>query len=141
MVKDNNIIKMLKDEIGMLEEDINKITPESEEAVLNALHFVGKYRIVAEVVSISEICGYGLKPGMRYVVEENILNLKESTAPLCLGAIAPLYEKGVIIYDRMSRQQGDKPIEPYTFGYRCEDPGIELGGMGTVNFKVWVEEK
>ena len=51
---------------------MEKVTPEMEKAILNATEAVDNYRLVAEAVEI---------------------NAQESTAPLCLGAIQPLYEK------------------------------------------------
>lgn len=138
MVKDEGIKKMFE-EVGLTEKDLEKITPEAEEGILNALPDVGKYRLVAEVVR-SKFCGSGMRPGMKFVVEDSILNMEETTAPLCLGALEPLYEKAAVLYDRQA-QKGDKPISLHMYGYRCKDPGLELDGLGTTEFKVYVEKK
>ena len=101
----------------MPEEDMAKVTPEMEKAILNATEAVDKYRLVAEAVEI---------------------NAQESTAPFCLGAIQPLYEKSTSLLDRMY-QKGD--ITGFMAGFRCTDPGLDLGGLGTVEFKISIEEK
>jgi hypothetical protein len=129
--------KMLKDH-GLSETALNKISPEAEAEMINEIPLIGKYRIVAEVVR-AKYCGSGMRPGMRFVLDDDLLNVEESTAPMCLGALGPLYEKALILYDRMAK--GDNPIRLHMYGYRCMDPGLDLDGLGTTEFKVWVEKR
>ena len=98
---------------------------------------LGKYRLVAEVVH-SKYCFAGLKPGQKFVVDlDGKINPEESTAPLCLGALGALGEKSRIMMDRIS-QDGD--IAAPIAGFRCVDPGLDLGGLGSVDFAVRIEK-
>jgi hypothetical protein len=93
MVQDEMLKGFLGGHLGMSEEDMEKITPEQEEELRNVGSKAGKYRVVAEVVN-SEYCSAGLKPGQKYVIDPaQMVNMGESTAPLCLGALAPLGQK------------------------------------------------
>jgi uncharacterized repeat protein (TIGR04076 family) len=137
MIKDEGLKKFTAEVLGMTEEDIAKVTPELEASLLNLGAKAGKYRIVAEVVS-SKYCFAGLQRGQKYVLERGQqLNPTESTAPLCLGAIAPLVEKVQVLIDRISHG-GD--ITAHLRGYHCTDPGLDLGGLGGVEFKIRIEE-
>jgi uncharacterized repeat protein (TIGR04076 family) len=99
---------------------------------------IANYRLVAEVVS-SKYCFAGLQPGQKFVVDNAAqINTQESTAPMCLGAIAPLVERSHILMDRIYHN-GDATA--HITGFRCTDPGLDLGGLGTVEFKVRVEKK
>jgi len=101
MIKDDNLKAMAAEMFGMSEEDMAKVTPEMEEELVNALGEIGNYRLVAEVVS-SKYCFAGLQPGQKFVVDNAVqLNPEESTAPMCLGAIQPLAEKGMTLLDRI----------------------------------------
>jgi uncharacterized repeat protein (TIGR04076 family) len=136
MIKDDNLKKIFQD-VGMTETELDRITPKMEEEIHNSMQHAGKYRIVAEVVS-SQFCASGMKPGMKFVVDDGHLNTQETTAPLCLGALGPLCDKTFILFDRMA-QQGEKPINSHMSGYHCLDPGFDLGGWGNTQFKVTVE--
>lgn len=123
--------------LGMTEEDLAKITPEREGAFKNLLLNIGRYRLVAEVVS-AQYCAAGLQAGQRFVVENGRrLNGAQSTAPLCVGALAPLAEATGLLLDRIYH---DAPVCTPMVGFHCHDPGIDLGGLGHVVFKVHVEE-
>lgn len=137
MIKSEELKKLVVEMFGMTEENMAKVTPNLEAELLNLAGKVGRYRLVAEVVS-SKYCFAGLQPGQKYVIERGQqLNPKESTAPLCLGAIAPLVEKAQVVIDRMCHN-GD--IMAHLRGYRCTDPGLNLEGLGGVEFKVSIEE-
>ncbi|MBC2714062.1 MAG: hypothetical protein HF978_02025 [Desulfobacteraceae bacterium] len=138
MIKDEGLKAIAVEMFSMTEEDMAKVTPEMEKATLNATEALDKYRLVAEVVS-SKYCYAGLQVGQKYVLDRAVeINAQESTAPLCLGAIQPLFEKSTSLLDRMY-QKGD--ITAFMAGFRCTDPGLELGGLGTVEFKISIEEK
>jgi uncharacterized repeat protein (TIGR04076 family) len=137
MIQNEGLKGLVTGVFGMPEEDVAKVTPELEGELLNAMSKAQKYRLIAEVVS-SKYCFAGLQPGQRYVVERGQqLNPTESTAPMCLGAIGPLAEKAVVLLDRMTHN-GD--VMAHIRGYRCTDPGLNVEGLGCVEFKVRVEE-
>jgi uncharacterized repeat protein (TIGR04076 family) len=138
MIKDDNLKAMAAEMFGMTEEDMAKVTPEMEQELVNAMGEIGNYRLVAEVIS-SKYCFAGLQPGHKFVVENAMqINPEESTAPMCLGAIQPLVERGTMLLDRIY-QKGN--ITAHMAGFRCTDPGLDLGGLGSVEFKVTVEKK
>jgi uncharacterized repeat protein (TIGR04076 family) len=138
MIKDEGLKIMATQMFGMSEADIKKVTPEMEEELINAIPNIGNYRLVAEVVS-SKYCFAGLQPGQKFVVDNATqINTQESTAPMCLGAIAPLIDRARLLMDRV--YQNGKPTTLHIAGFRCTDPGLELGGLGSVEFKVRVEK-
>ncbi len=59
MIKDEGLKAIAVEMCSMPEEDMAKVTPEMEKAILNATESVDKYRLVAEVVS-SKYCFAGL---------------------------------------------------------------------------------
>lgn len=137
MIQDEMLKGFLVEQLGMSDEDLAKFTPEMEEEMKNIGSKAGRYRVVAEVVS-SKYCSAGLKPGQKYVIAPGQqINLGESTAPLCLGALGPLGQRMGVYLDRMAHN-GDMTASMQ--GFRCTDPGLGQGGLGTVEFKVYVEE-
>ena len=137
MVQDEMLKGFLGGHLGMSDEDLAKITPEQEEELKNVGSKAGKYRVVAEVVN-SEYCSAGLKPGQKYVIDPaQMVNMGESTAPLCLGALAPLGQRMEVYLDRMGHHEN---MTATLRGFRCTDPGFGKGGLGTVEFKVSIEE-
>ena len=135
-MKDAGLKELAKGMLGMTEEDMAKVTAEMEQEMQNVMAALGKVRLVAEVVR-SQYCFAALQPGQKFVVDlDGKLNAEESTAPLCLGALGPLGEKARIMMDRVS-QNGE--VTAPIVGFRCVDPGLDLGGLGGVDFKVWVE--
>ncbi|MEW6443072.1 MAG: hypothetical protein AB1640_19215 [bacterium] len=138
MIQDEGLKLAAAQMFGMTETDMAKVTPEMEQELLNAMASIANYRLVAEVVS-SKYCFAGLQVGQKFVVDNaNQINTQESTAPLCLGAIGPLIERAHALMDRIYHK-GDATA--HISGFRCSDPGLDLGGLGTVEFKVRVEKK
>jgi uncharacterized repeat protein (TIGR04076 family) len=138
MIKDEGLKTMATQMFGMTDADMSKVTPEMEEELLNAMPIIGNYRLVAEVVS-SKYCFAGCKPGQRLVIDNATqINAQESTAPLCVGAIAPLIDRAQLLMDRVYHKADPTA---HMSGFRCNDPGLDLGGLGTVEFKVRVEKK
>jgi uncharacterized repeat protein (TIGR04076 family) len=133
---DEMLRQVLTDTLQMSEEDMGKIAPEMEGKIKNVIVNSGRYRVVAEVVS-SKYCLAGLTPGQKYVVEGGVINTSETTAPLCLAALAPLFNHVFAWYDRIA---SDSNITEPMMGFRCVDPGLSLGGLGKVEFAVKVEE-
>lgn len=139
MIKDEELKSMLAQDFGMSNADLDKITPEAEQEFLNLIHNMSNYRLVAEVIS-SKYCSSGLQVGQKFVVEDTTrINTEESTAPMCVYAIAPLMTSARILMDRFT--QNGKPTTLNMPGFRCLDPGLELGGLGRVEFKVTIEKK
>jgi uncharacterized repeat protein (TIGR04076 family) len=137
MIKDEMLKGFLAGHLGMSEEDMDKISEEQQEELKTVGAKAGKYRVVAEVIS-AKYCSAGLKPGQKYVIEPaQMINMEETTAPLCLGAIAPLGHRMEVYLDRMGNSE---KVASSLRGYRCTDPGIGLNGLGTVEFKVSIEE-
>jgi len=138
MIKDEGLKMMASQMFGMTEEDMKKVTPELEKELLNAMAKVGNYRLVAEVVG-SKYCFAGLQPGQKDVVANaQQLNKEASDAPICLGAVRELIGRAHIMMDRIYH---DGDVTAPVAGYRCTDPGLDLGGLGSVEFKVRIEEK
>ena len=138
MIKDEGLKMMATQMFGMTEADMSKVTPEMEEELLNAMPIIGNYRLVAEVVS-AKYCFAGCKAGQKLVIDNATqINAQESTAPLCVGALAPLIDRAQLLMDRVYHK-GDPGA--HMSGFRCTDPGLDLGGLGTVEFKVRVEKK
>jgi hypothetical protein len=64
--------------------------------------------------------------GQRYVVDRALqLNVAESTAPMCLGALDPLAEKGQVLLDRLTHD--GNPVGHFR-GFRCTDPRLMSKG-------------
>jgi len=139
MMQDEMLKGFLVGHLGMSDEDLEKISPEQEEELKHVGAKGGRYRVVAEVVN-SKYCSAGLKPGQKYVIEPaQQINLGESTAPLCLGALAPLGYRMEVYLDRMGHS-GEGDMTSSLRNFRCTDPGIGSNGLGTVEFKVSIEE-
>jgi len=137
MLNDEGLRNLAREMLGMAEEDMAKVTPAMEKEMQNVVAGLGKYRLVAEVVH-SKYCFAALQPGQKFVVDlDGKLNPEESTAPLCLGALGPLGEKARTMMDRVS-QNGD--VTAPVAGFRCVDPGLDLGGLGSVDFDVRIEK-
>jgi hypothetical protein len=137
MIKNEILKNYLAKDAGMSEEDMNKVTPVWEAEFVKLMTETG-YRLTAEVVR-AKYCLAGMKPGMKFVLDDGFLNTELSTAPMCTGALLPLCEKAHVFFDRITNK-GDGPINLNVWGYRCTDPGFELGGFGTTEFKISVEK-
>ncbi len=129
------VMAFAKDMLGMTDEDIAKFTPEKEQEYKNAIENMAKYRIVAEVVK-SKYCTAFLEVGQKLVLNGVQIDKDASDCPLCVGAIAPLRGTISVYLDRcMKNRDVDAPVG----GMACTDPGMEVGGLGTVLFDVRIE--
>jgi len=134
---DQAIKDMLKQGIGITDEDIGKLSPNMQH-LLNNMPELMKHRLVAEVTE-SKYCFHGLKPGDKYVVEGGKLNVEASTAAPCLGALGPVDSFSTLLMALIGG--GAKPTDGTDLGNtRCHDLGVEHGGLGEVYFKVYTEE-
>ncbi len=137
MIHDINVRRFLNGFLDMPEEDMDKISEEQHEELRAVGLKAGRYQVVAEVVSAKN-CAAKLKPGQKYVVDMGQkINTTKSSAPMCLGALTPLGERMEVYLDRMGNS--DEMVSELR-GFRCTDPGIGLNGLGTCEFKVYIEE-
>jgi len=130
------IRKMLKGNIGITDEDLDRLSPGIQK-LLTFVPEMPKWRIIAEVTD-SEYCVAGCKVGDKLVFQGPNVNIEESTCPLCVGAIAPMWERMHIMWDRLA--DGRDPNESWLRYSNCTDPGLEPGGLGKVIFKVYAEK-
>jgi hypothetical protein len=125
----------LRERLDMTEEDIDRVPPGLEKLVSSRLL---RYKIIAEVTE-ARYCVAGCKVGDKLVVGPgNIVNVGESTCPLCIGALSPMMERVHLTWDRII--EGLNPSEGWVRHLVCFDPGLEGGGLGRVTFKVYAEE-
>jgi uncharacterized repeat protein (TIGR04076 family) len=134
-MRDPMLMAFAKDMLGMTEEDIATITPEQELEYKNTMENMAKFRIVAEVVK-SKYCAAGLQVGQKFVFSGVQIDGEASDCPLCVGAIAPLQRILAVYLDRCAR---NADVEAPLGGVACVDPGLEVGGLGTVLFDVRIE--
>ncbi len=134
-MRDPMVEAFAKDMLGMTEEDLAKFTPEKEQDYKNAMENMAKYRLVAEVVK-SKYCTAFLQVGQKLVLNGVSIDQDASDCPLCVGAISPLHTSLSVYLDRcMKNSDVDAPMS----GYACTDPGMEVGGLGSVLFDVRIE--
>jgi len=133
---EERIRKLLKDQIGITDEDINNLSPGLQK-LLSAIPELLKWKIIAEVID-TKYCFAGYKVGDKLVFSGGNLNAEESAYPLCMGAIAPILEHIHIMWDRLA--EGRDPNDLWVRHSQCYDLGLEYGGLGRVVFKVYAEK-
>ncbi|MBI2304943.1 MAG: hypothetical protein HYU86_09410 [Chloroflexi bacterium] len=126
----------LRHTFGMAEGDIARVSPRIV-AALPRLPAWQRCRIVAQVTE-SQYCLGGLEAGHRFVFDGGMLNTAESTAPLCLRALAPLAWYVELAFDRI--MDGRDPNAILISTAQCMDPGLEGGGVGNVKFRLYAQE-
>lgn len=122
---------LLRQAIGITDADLNKLSPRISNLLSNIANMMG-HRVIAEVTE-SKYCFQGLKPGDRIVIEGGKINAEDSTASLCMGAVAPLDEASTLLMDRVA--MGWKPDGSVITYTRCHDMGVEHGGVGSSLFQ------
>jgi hypothetical protein len=128
---------ILKQSIGITDEDLDRLSPGMSK-LLSSVPQMVNYRIIAEVTD-AKYCFAGCKPGDKLVFgPQPLLNVEESTCPLCIGALAPMLERVHMIWDRLA--EGVDPSEACFRHSQCVDSGLDHGGLGTVYFKVYTEK-
>jgi hypothetical protein len=129
-----SVRSFLKQELGMTERDIDNMPPGLQKLVSSRLR---QYKIVAEVTE-AKYCVAGCKVGDRLVIGPgSVVNVAESTCPLCIGALNPMMERLHLMWDRII--EGLDPSESWLRHSVCFDPGLEKAGLGSVAFKVYAE--
>ena len=129
------MIGLARDMLGMSDEDIANVTPEKEQELRNQMENLSKFRLVAEVVK-SKYCVVGAKVGQRIVLNGVQVDQEATDCPLCVAAIAPLLRCLNIYLDRCAH---GRDIAAPMAGITCDDPGLEVGGLGSISMKVRVE--
>jgi hypothetical protein len=96
-----------------------------------------KYKVIAEAIK-SSYCNAGVKVGQKFVfrVMPSKLLVEESDCPFCIKALGPMGQIMFGIWDRLL--ENSDPNESWWTGFQCLDPGIERGGLGNVQFRVYV---
>ncbi len=84
----------------------------------------------------SRYCAAGLQVGQKIVLSGVQIDKDASDCPLCVGAIAPLASRLGTYLDRCAH---NRDVTARIEGIACIDPGIEVGGLGTVLFNVRIE--
>jgi len=134
---EEHIRDMLKVQLGITDEDLDRLSPGLQK-LMSAVPEAADWKIIAEVTD-SKYCFAGCKVGDKIVIYPSpLLNVEESTCPLCMAAIAPLMERMHIMWDRVV--DGRDPNEAWVTYSQCFDPGVEHGGLGRVVFKVYAEK-
>lgn len=133
---DEPIRQLLKSQIGITDEDINRLSPGIQK-LLSAVPEAMKWKMIAEVTE-SKYCFAGCKVGDKFVFYGTNLIAGESTCSLCMGALAPLLERTHIMWDRVI--DGRDPNGLWTSHAQCYDMGVEHGGLGRVIFKVYAKK-
>ncbi len=131
---DKTIVDMLRKEVGISDEDLNKLTPEAKR-ILSYLPELRKYKIFAEVIE-SKYCQVQCKVGQKFVFTANplLLHTNESTCPPCIGALVPIDAVIRQVFDNVV--EGNEPDE-FLGNVKCRDKGLDHGGLGKVKFKVY----
>jgi len=128
---------ILKQSIGITDEDLDRLSSGMNKLLSGVPQFAN-YRIIAEVTD-AKYCFAGCKRGDKLVFgPQPLLNVEESTCPLCIGALAPMLERVHMIWDRFA--EGLDPNQAWEGYSQCVDAGLDHGGLGTVYFKVYTEK-
>jgi hypothetical protein len=136
---------VLKNVVGISDDDMAKVPRNIEKIFANAPKSMG-YKLIAEVTS-SKYCFAQIKVGDK-IVFDPFLNAKESTCPLCPRALIPLlisvqqaWERSLEFFSRNINDIDELNDTLFAGIAGCLDPGLEGGGIGHVNFKLYSEKK
>jgi len=135
---------LLKQAVGITDEDLAKVPRLIEKIFSNAPRAM-QYKTVAEV-TYSKYCFAGIKVGDK-IVFSPFLNPQETTCPLCPRALIPVlvalqqfWERTMELFDRGIEGLDDLNDTAFAGLAGCLDPGLELGGLGHVQFKLYAEK-
>ena len=141
---DETAKNLLKTVVGVSDEDLAKVPRNIEKIFSNIPRSMG-YKMIAEVIS-SKYCFAQIKVGDKLVFSP-FLNVEESTCPLCPRALIPVLISGQQGWERsmdlLSKniEDIDEMNDSCFAGFAgCMDQGLEGGGLGHVNFKIYVEK-
>lgn len=135
---------LLKQALGMPDEDLAKV-PRHIEKLFSIVPRMMQYKLVAEV-TYSKYCFAGIKVGDK-IVFSPWLNPQETTCPLCPMALTPVlvsvqqfWERTAELFSRGIDGLDDINDTAFAGITGCSDPGLEYGGLGHVNFKIYTEK-
>ena len=132
------IRNMLKEGIGITDEDLDKLAPNIQKLLSSAPQMMS-YKFVFEVVD-AYYCFAGAKVGDKVVFGPGAvsLNMEETTWAPCIGFFGSMMEHVHIMWDRIAdgRDPNDT-IFPYV---ECFDRGLAHGGLGKVWLKLRAEK-
>lgn len=142
---DEAVKALLTQVVGVTDEDLAKVPRIIEKLFSNAPRGMTQMRIVAEV-TYSKYCFAGLKAGDK-IVFSPFLNKEETTAPLCPRALLPVlialqsfWERSIELFDRGIEGIDDLNDGVFAKIAGCLDPGLDAGGLGHVDFKLYAEK-
>ena len=135
----NSLRRKMKENIGWTDEELDSLSPK-QWLLLDRVHKLRRYKIIAEVVRVIDHCELKPKIGDRFVFANGgILVPEESTFPaICAWAIAGIAPITFMIWDRIFA--GLDPNEIWRDEVSCIDSSIKSGGLGQVVFRVHCEE-
>ena len=136
---------VLKNVVGVTDEDMAKVPRNIEKIFANAAKTMGN-KLIAEVTS-SKYCFAQIKVGDK-IVFDPFLNAKESTCPLCPRSLIPVlisvqqaWERTLELYSKNIDDLDEINDSIFAGIAGCLDPGLEGGGIGHVNFKLYSEKR
>jgi uncharacterized repeat protein (TIGR04076 family) len=131
--------KLAEERLGASDEQIEKLT-DTQWRVLKSRTHRRQYRMVAEVIEVTDCCSAGHKKGDKYVyTASGFLLPEESTvACLCLWAMRPMLPFIYISFDRTA--EGLDPTPKGWDRVHCPDVGMNCGGLGRVVFRIYSEK-
>lgn len=129
----------MKEQFGWTDEQIDNYVLTSPKKLKMIKEYnsgrLREYKIIAEVIK-SENCAEKLKKGDKFVFTSTGRPLpEETTAPLCLWALAPVLPFTYMVWDRIN--EGLDPNGMVFDHFKCYDVGVECGGYGQVSLKVY----
>lgn len=135
---------LMKQAVGITDEDLAKVPRLIEKIFSNAPRMM-QYKTVAEV-TYSKYCFAGIKVGDK-IVFSPFLNTQETTCPLCPRALIPVlvalqqfWERTMELFDRGIEGLDELNDAAFAGIAGCLDPGLEYGGLGHVQFKLYAEK-
>ena len=132
--------EMFKGATGHNDEAMAKLHPGMEKLFKNVPEIL-QYETIAEVIK-SEHCFAQIKEGDRLVFDP-FLNPEKSTGVLCPRALLPVMVQINSIWEMVSEwaESGKEKLPEIVFrNVRCLDPGLEVGGVGGVVYRIRTEK-
>ena len=128
-----------KKRLGATEEQVRNLT-DTQWRILKSAPLRHQYRMVAEVIQVTDCCTAEHKVGQKYVFAPGGFLLPEqcTVTNLCLWAMPPMLNFIYMVYDRLA-----EGLDPTPRGYdraQCYDVGLGCGGYGRVVFKIYCEK-
>ena len=135
-----DIAEMVKGATGLNDEEIAQFHPGMEK-LFNVAPKTLQYQTVAEVVK-SEGCFAQVQVGDKLVFDP-FLNPEKSTGVMCPRALLPVMVQMNAIMEMVSEwaTSGKEELPEMVFRtVRCLDPGLEVGGIGGVVYRIHTEK-